>query len=232
MGFYVSVPDPPSNPRPSIIPQVILVPAVITLAVTALRLVAELRRWPAGPPGLGVVINMILWAIFGIYFGLKLARAGEAPASVGKAIWRIVQGVTVLFVFSFLGFHLMLRFQEKVIVGVLLDIAATMAGACLAATLVHPAWPSLFKASVAFGYAARVPVTIIMFVAFRGNWGTAYDAVPSFFPAMGFWLKFTLLGVVFELIIWVGVIALAAMLFGTIAAAIAHKREPAQKESD
>ncbi len=42
----------------------------------------------------------------------------------------------------------------------------------LAAIVTLPGWPALFKTLLAYGYAARIPVAIVMFFAFRGNWAS------------------------------------------------------------
>src|SRR5579864_7290349 len=70
----------------------IAVPAVITLLITILRLYGELQGWPARffstAAGGGGALVGISWLpiIFGPYFALKLAGAGEGPSSNGKAI--------------------------------------------------------------------------------------------------------------------------------------------------
>ena len=85
-------------PRPSV-GRLILVPALITLAITLLRLAGELLRWSPSlfnraPGGPGALVG-IVWLIplFGIYFALRLARAGRSdsgpdtlrgPALAGK----------------------------------------------------------------------------------------------------------------------------------------------------
>jgi len=81
-----------ADAKPVQITQLIAIPAVITLAVTILRLVGELKHWPtpwfntvAGGGGALVGISW-LPIVFGPYFALKLATAGEGPASMGKAI--------------------------------------------------------------------------------------------------------------------------------------------------
>src|SRR5438093_5515636 len=70
----------------------ILVPSLITLVVTLLRVIGELSRWSpslfnreAGGPGALVGIVWLI-PVFGIYFALRLARAGEGPAGVGRAL--------------------------------------------------------------------------------------------------------------------------------------------------
>src|SRR5258707_14938856 len=72
------------------IKKLILVPALITLAVTLLRLTGELMHWskalfnPAAGGGGALVGIAWLVPVFGVYFGLKLAGAGLAPAAVGR----------------------------------------------------------------------------------------------------------------------------------------------------
>jgi len=77
--------------------QLILVPAVITLAVTLLRLVGELQGWSprlfskeAGGGGALVGISWLV-VVFGAWFGWKLAKAGQGPGAIGRAL-----GLTIL----------------------------------------------------------------------------------------------------------------------------------------
>ena len=72
--------------------RIILVPALITLAVTLARLAGELlggsgalfSREAGGKAALVGIVWLI--PVFGIYFGRRLARDGERPPSVGKAL--------------------------------------------------------------------------------------------------------------------------------------------------
>src|SRR5215468_12235603 len=66
--------------------RLVLVPAVITLAVTLLRLVGELNNWSPvlfnrSAGGGGAVVG-IVWLVFlfAFYFAWKLVDAGEGPA--------------------------------------------------------------------------------------------------------------------------------------------------------
>ena len=71
--------------------RLVLVPALITLAVTVLRLVGELMRWDprffsreAG--GAGAIVGIVwLVPVFGVYFARKLVSAGEGPGGAGEA---------------------------------------------------------------------------------------------------------------------------------------------------
>src|SRR5437867_6269134 len=82
--------------------RLILVPAVITLAITILRLAGEFQHWnvllfnPA--PGGGAALVGISWLplIFGIYFALKLSKMGEAPERMGPTVWRAIVGIALI----------------------------------------------------------------------------------------------------------------------------------------
>ena len=81
--------------------RLVLVPALITLAVTGLRLVGELLRWDprffsreAG--GAGAIVGIVwLVPVFGVYFARKLVSAGEGPSGAGKALGFAFLGVVV-----------------------------------------------------------------------------------------------------------------------------------------
>ena len=89
--------------------RLIWVPGVITLAVTLLRLVGELRHWsktwfnPEQGGFLAVVGIVWLAPIFGIYFALKLSGTGQGPESVAHAVGHAVLGSILLV----LGFYLL-----------------------------------------------------------------------------------------------------------------------------
>jgi hypothetical protein len=195
--------------------RMIIVPGLLTLAVTLLRLTGELRRWSAAwfshdtggiiPSGVSWIVG-ITWlaAIFGAYFALRLERHGRGPRSLGKA-------------FLYAGIGIVIFLVSNPIVGLVHDIFQinfpeilifiwllwTLAGA-----LQYPGWPDLFKVVLLYGYTARIPVAIVMFFAMRGNWGTHYDYVGmppqfsmapvprylwlAFFPQLVGWIGFTL----------------------------------------
>ena len=84
------------------IARLILIPSVITLVVTLLRVVGELRHWspalfnPSAGGGGALVGITWLVPIFGIYFALKLSDAGEGPVGVGRAIGLAVLGLLLM----------------------------------------------------------------------------------------------------------------------------------------
>lgn len=213
-----------SNSRISIT-QLILIPSVITLAVTLLRLVGELQHWPRTlfnpDAGGGGSIIGITWLalVFGGYFALKLSRA-ETPPSAGRIIGYALLGLVVMFVGGLVGFVIKASFPGKVVLGLLLMIAAIF--------IPFLGWKALAKVLLAYAFAARIPVVILMYFAMRGNWGTHYDALPPEFPQdMEFWTKYMQLAVVPQLISWIGFTTVMGSLVGGIAVALTRRSKTA-----
>ncbi|MFY9555923.1 MAG: hypothetical protein WAV47_14535 [Blastocatellia bacterium] len=214
-----------SGSRVNII-QLILIPSVITLAVTLLRLVGELQHWPTAlfnpSAGGGGSIIGITWLVlvFGAYFALKLARAGETPPSAWRVIGYALLGLALSFVGGFIGFGMKSEFPGKIPLGLALIVAGGL--------VPFLGWKALAKVLLAYGYAARIPVVILMYFAMRGSWGTHYDAIPPEFPQdMEFWTKYIQLAVVPQLIMWIGFTTVIGSLFGGIALAVSRRSKQA-----
>ena len=208
------------------IPKLILVPSIITLAVTLLRLVGELQNWPSvlfnREAGGGGSIIGITWLalIFGAYFAVKIARSGEeAPGA-----WRVIGFALLGLVITIAGLFLVgmkAEFPGKIIIGLVL----------IAAGGVMPflGWRTLAKVLLAYGYAARIPVLIVMYFAFRGNWHTHYDAVPPEFSELPFWSKFLQMAVVPQMMMWIVFTLTVGSIFGAIAIAFARRGKTASQ---
>ena len=206
----------------------ILVPAVITLAVTLLRLVGELEKWSpslfnpsAGGGGALVGISWLI-PVFGIYFALKLVRRGEGPASTGRALGLPFLALVIIFAVAFGGSALKLTLVAQ------LGIFAVMSWVCIA--IAFPGWPALARTLIAYAFAARNPVAIVMLVAILGNWGTHYDVSPPNAPqvdAMAPLVKWFWIGLLPQMTIWIYTTVVGGMICGAITAAIARKRSPA-----
>src|SRR5512134_3647244 len=80
----------------------ILWPAVITLAITLLRLAGELQGWskvffnPVAGGGGAIVGISWLPLIFGPYFAWKLAKDGKGPQSPWKAAGLALLGIVLI----------------------------------------------------------------------------------------------------------------------------------------
>jgi hypothetical protein len=211
--------------RPSL-GSLVVVPAAITLAVTFLRLAGELLHWspvffnPAAGGGGALVGISWLVPVFGIYFGVKLARTGQGPRRAGVDAGLLVLAIAVVplagVTTAALGVkpqdpRLLFVFALVSVVGVLIALRA---------------WAELARTLLMYAFAARIPVALLMLFAILGNWGTHYDVAPGF-PAMRPLAKWLWIGVLPQLTIWIWYTVLIGGLFGLVAGAIAARRRSA-----
>ena len=208
--------------------KLILVPAVITLAVTLLRLVGELQGWsplffnPAAGGGGAIVGIAWLVPIFGAYFGWKLARAGSGPGSTGRALGLALLALALVPALGFAMEKAGMNQQN------LTTLSVFVVASIVALVIGFRAWPDLGRTLFGYGLAARVPVVIVMLAAMLANWGTHYDVAPSpDFPAMGTVAKWFWIGLLPQLTIWMAFTVVIGALFGIGAAAIARRRPAA-----
>jgi len=208
----------------------ITIPAVITLAITILRLVGELEHWPKpwfnAAAGGGAAIVGISWLpiIFGPYFAVKLAGSGNRPLSVGKAIGLALTGFVVVVLGGVIaGIAARKLSPSLAVVGFLVILGAGF--------IARVGWRSLGNVLFAYAIAARIPVVIVMFVAMSANggqgWGTHYDVIPPNFQSLGFATKFLYFAVVPQLTLWIGFTVVVGSIFGAVAAAITGRGKPA-----
>lgn len=204
----------------------ILAPAVITLAVTILRLTGELNGWSPAlfnpEAGGGGAIVGITWLvpIFGVYFALKLARSGSAPESAGRALAYAAGGLAAAAAVIVGGSLLV---GENYPVAILIPVAGSIAGMVIACR----GWCALGRILFYYALAARIPVILITLPAVLGNWGTHYDAAPPGFPEMSAMGKFFWSGVVPQLTLWVAYTMIVGALFGGIALIVTRRRRSA-----
>ncbi len=177
--------------------QLIMVPALITLVVTIVRLIGELQQWSprffSTEEGGGLAIVRIVWLvpIFGMYFALKLSHQDAGPDSNGKAL-----GLNILGILIAIGGVFLLNKWEYL--GYLVFLVSWIAFAL--------SWGNLTKTLFSYGYAARIPVLIVMLIATAKNWTSHYNGYPSgplfttfggkiwhgaVLPQMIFWITYT-----------------------------------------
>src|SRR5581483_7449155 len=202
-----------SNSRQSTM-SLILVPAIITLAITMLRAVGELNNWSpklfSKEAGGGGALIGISWLpfVFGIYFAVKLCNAGDGPKSGLKAILMVVIGIALIVVTS-------------VVVGQPKTPTQLIPGALafLVAGLIQLiGWPQLAKTLLVYGLAARIPSVIVYYLAFTHHWGTHYDAIPpefaSFFAGYSDVRLFINMGLIPQIFLWIPITMLTGSLTG------------------
>ena len=201
------------------ISKMILVPSLVTLAVTVIRLIGELGRWnevffKRGPGGAGSIVGIVWLAFFfSIYFAVKLQNEGDVPASAGKAIGLTLLAFAVFVGGEFLVFAGMQAGRPAEMLGGIAVVIASL-------FVMRMGWPTYWNVLVTYALAARIPVVIIMYLAMRGSWGTHYDAVGPEFEKADFMTRFIQLGVVPQLTFWIAFTAILCGLFGIITVAV------------
>lgn len=207
-------------PRPSL-RQLVLVPALITLAVTLLRLAGELLRWSPAlfsrEPGGGASLVGIVWLIFvfGIYFALRLARAGETPAGLGPAFgWPALAFA--------LNSALLVAAVTLMPARPVAQLAVFGAGSWVAIFVARRGWPEMWRVLLAYGFLARIPVLVVMFLAIFIGWDTHYAKPGPDFPAMGPWGLFFWTALLPQMSIWIYMTVVLGML--TAAATVSIRR--------
>lgn len=201
----------------------VLVPALITLGVTLLRLAGELLHlspvlFSREAGGAGAIVGIVwLVPVFGVIFALKLVRMGHGPGSALRALG-----------FSVLGF---LIIPAAIAVAMRVDlpvrIAVLGAGSIVALLVAYQGWPALGRTLLVYGLAARIPVAVLMLVAMFGNWGTHYELGPPGFSEMGVVPRWLWIGLLPQLTFWVGFTVVVGSVFGAVAGLVASRRPSA-----
>ena len=208
-----------SNPS---LRRLILVPALITLAVTLLRLTGELLQWSpllfARSPGGGLALVGIVWLIpvFGVWFALRLEKSGQAPARLRRAFAR----AGLAFLCATAGFVIaILLFPRSPVTQLALFTLATIGAIAIA----RPGWPELWRVLLAYGIAARVPVLVVMFLSIFGAWDTHYAKPRPDFPPMGPWGLFFWTALLPQASIWIYLTVVGGILCGAAALGLRRK---------
>jgi len=204
--------------------RLILFPALITLAVTILRLVGELQHWSprlfsreAG--GAGALVGIVwLVPVFGVYFAWKLAKAGPA-AGAGRVIGysALAFGLAALAIFVTI----------KTIANQRAQFGVFLIAAVVASVIAYRGWPALGRVLLAYGLAARVPVAVVMLIAIYANWGTHYDVAPPNFPEMSPLAKWFTIGFLPQIFMWIPFTICVGALFGGLTLLAVRRRREA-----
>ena len=215
------------------ITSLIAVPALITLGITILRLVGELQHWPkpwfnTAAGGGGAIIG-ISWLpiIFGPYFALKLAGTGDGPSSVGKSIALAFSSMALFVLAGFLFGATISHASLLTLIALLLMLAA--------AFVPRIAWRSFGNTLLAYAFAARIPVLIVMYLALSGNggqgWGTHYDAVMPQLAQASLAKKFLYEAFLPQMTMWIGWTVAVGSVVGVVVAAIARRGKQAAAQA-
>lgn len=200
----------------------IFVPSVITLAVTLLRLFGELRHWPelffGRSAGGSWAIVGISWLalVFAIYFAIKLEKTGDVFSRPTKTILLAVLALVLTFVgltVMYVGApNLKPPFQ---VAGAVIIIAALY--------VMRVAWPDYWRIMIAYAFAARVPVIVVMYFAIKGSWGTHYDALPPNMTFPDWYSMFVQAGLIPQVFLWVPFTVILCGLFGILTVTVRRR---------
>jgi len=183
----------------------VFVPAVITLAVTGLRLLGEIRNWDtvlfSKDAGGALAIFGISWLVFvfGFYYGFRLTRAGHGPKQKIMSLLAHVAAFALIVGAFFVLDKTGVEFPEKAIYFGVAALAASLIGLAV--------WPALFRVNLLYGLLARIPVVAVTYFAVHKGWGTHYEQVAPGFPEvtadervmylswaqLTFWIAFTII---------------------------------------
>jgi hypothetical protein len=183
--------------------------------------VGELNEWSpllfGREAGGGFSVIGISWLPFvlGPYFAVKLVKSGHLPTSIGKVIGFSFLAMAVTIGISAGTYMVTQAFAAMIVAYIIAAIAAIW--------LMSKTWPALFKTLLAYAYAARIPVAILMLFAILGQWGTHYDAPAPGQPEMGPFATWVTIGLLPQTTTWIAFTVIIGSLFGGIAAAVAKK---------
>ncbi len=219
--------------------KLILVPAMIALSITIIRLLGELGGGSSAlfnrAAGGGGALVGIVWLvpIFGAYFAVKLAGGGHEPVSAGRVVGFSVLGLGAGSVI--MGLTVALTGDPNVSLSLpaaALQQVGLGIAALVAILIQRNVWPAFFRTMLSYAFASRIPVVIVMFLAMMGEWGTHYELGPPGYPEMGFLTEFVLIAVMPQLTFWIMFTVVVGSLVGGVAACLVRSRNDVRSKND
>jgi hypothetical protein len=170
----------PEVSQPPSIRRAVLVAALISLLVTAIRLYGEQHDWNAflfnkAPGGGGSPLGITWLTIpFGFWFGRRLAQNRNLPRSTGKALLFPLLGVALAFgVFKAVPLVIDDLRQSFVVTSILVALCGLFTFA---------AWRRAWFVLVCFGILARIPVILVQYESLRRGWNNHFASLPPTVP--------------------------------------------------
>jgi hypothetical protein len=198
--------------------KLVLWPAVVTLAVTVLRLTGELLDWTptlfnrsVGGGGAAVGIFWLI-PVFGAYFGRRLESRAQGPRSVGRALGWDLAAIAVLASILAIGFSRPTASPSQFL--------AIGVGSWVAIAVARQGWPLLVGTLLRYGLLARLPVTVVILLGILGDWRTHYDTPPPGLPVLGTFARWLAIGVIPQLTLWMAVTVVLGLLVALPVAAL------------
>lgn len=211
----------------------VLVPAVLTLIVSIVRLVGELQGWndslfgnqAPGPDSKPALVAIIWLApIFGCWFGWKLRKGTGGPAKLGKASLLFVIGSAMLVG----GIYALVA--SGLVVMPTVEAPGTPTGMeyflglmGISAIVMIAAWPRLAATLLVYGILARIPVLVITYLALEKGWTTHHTKLPPGMLLPEGTSKFEFLAMP-QMTFWIVGTLMLGGLFGCLGALLAGNR--------
>ena len=212
----------PRAAGPAILP-LVLWPALLTLGVTLVRLLGERLGWSpflfSRLPGGGLSPLGITWLVpfVGFTLGWRLERAGVPSPSPARAFGAPAAALAV-------GFLLATLAERALRPSWTANFALWAAAAVAVAAVAFAAWPALGRPLLAYAYAARVPVAVVMALAIGRSWGTHYDLPPPGFPAMPPLRRWLWIALLPQTTLWIAWTTAVGGVFGALGWRVARRR--------
>lgn len=224
------------NDKANALFSLVLVPAIVTLLVSIVRLVGELQGWSpllfgseAGGANQDKVPGLLgisfLVPIFGIWFGYRLRKTSGQPANLRRATITSALGLLVLIG----GFALLVALElitlpneEAPVEPRGMEYMLGLFAASIAVMFV--AWPRLALTTLVYGLLARIPVIVITLLALNAeDWDTHYTKVPDglLIPAEQSRAAFLITP---QLTVWIAFTVVIGGLFGCLGAKLARNK--------
>jgi hypothetical protein len=217
------------KPSSSIVKLVVFA-SLVTLVVTCLRLYGELQGWDPRyfskePGGRGALVGISwLMFVFGFWFGARVSRSGQGPASAGKALGLHAVAVAVL-VGGFVVNVIVLKADFTTLPGLQQAILVNVGFSVVAALIALLAWPRLGLINLVYALLARIPVVVVTYIACDRQWGTHYEGLgpknlqePPMVKAL--WLSIP------QVTLWPAMTIVFGGLFGALAALLFKPKAP------
>jgi hypothetical protein len=214
----------PDALSPPPLAKLILWPSILTLAITVLRFVGELQHWSPRyfnrDAGGGAALVGIVWLIpfVAVYLAWRAAPPGGSAKDALRALgWSLLAflGASAL---TFAGFMLV-----RDPVGQLALLTVT---SWIGILVARRAAPGLWRALLAYGLAARLPVLVVMAVSIFGGLDTHYAKPRPDFPPMGPAGLFFWTALLPQLSVWIWMTVAGGLVFASLALLVL-RRQPA-----
>lgn len=156
-----------------------------SLGIVALRLLGEFKGWGAPwvgergrDAGGGGALLGITWLmpIAGVLLGWRLRKRGEHPRKPRRAALLALIGLGLLLLGAWVGVG-WITLQED-------GVFALMIGATLGGSVAFVGWPALCRQLLVYGFAVRMPIILLTFVAVHLGWGTHLEKPHPDIPLM------------------------------------------------